>query len=611
MIAWERSSIWPLCTLSAAGPICMCLRLCPAGLVLLAVVHHAPVVAQLPLSVERGSHPYRIENVLIGARDGVWLHARVWMPLDLEAPAPTLLTLTPYTSDTTQRYGRFYASHGFVYVAADVRGRGESEGEWWPLERDGPDGADVIQWITAQPWSDGQVGMLGGSYTGMTQWQTLKEFPEGLITIVPTASVHPGWDFPNPSGIFLSYAARWLAYVEGRALQSNLFGENPYFDEKFVELYESHRPFADLDDLTGLPARVFERWIAHPWYDEHWQRMNPAPEDYARIAVPILTITGHFDGDQPGAMKYYADHMNYGSDTGKAEHYLIIGPWSHAGTRTPQRELGGLTFGENSVVDMEAVHLAWFDWILRGGPKPEFLRDRVAYYVVEANEWKFAPSLEAVAQERRDWYLASDGVASDVFHSGMLADVPPDEPRFDELIYDPLVVLDTASYPAESMVGGGLAFVPGPKVVYHSAPLGEALEVSGYASLELFLELDVPDTDLFAALYEVKADGTTIDLGGSALRVRHRNGVDRSELFPVGSTERVRFEAFMWFSRLVAKGSRLRLVVAPLNGPYRDKNYNSGGNTIEETGAVARTATIRIHHGPDRTSQLSLPVARR
>jgi putative CocE/NonD family hydrolase len=579
-----------------------------SGLLTLPSAH---VQAQFPLNSRPGGQAFRVENVFITARDGVRLHARVWMPTELQGPAPAILTLTPYTSDDGHRFGRFYASHGFVYVNADVRGRGESDGESWPLERDGLDGADIVRWIVGQPWSDGKVGMRGGSYRGMTQWQTLKEQPEGLVTAVPTASVHPGWDYPNPSGIFLSYAARWLAYVEGEASQSNLFGDNDYWNAKYLEIYSGHRPFSELDEIAGLSPRVFERWIAHPWYDEYWRAMNPAPGDYAHIEIPLLTITGYFDGDQPGAMKYYRDHMSHGSGTGKEQHYLIIGPWSHAGTRIPQAELGGLTFGENSVLDMEAVHLAWFDWTLRDGPKPEFLRDRVAYFVMESDEWRFAPSLPEVSPMSKEWFLTSDGPASDVFHSGVLSTATPGGSGVDAFLNDPLETLQDPGETAAATgtyLGAGLAFVPGPKAVYHSPPLEESLTVSGYPTLELYVELDVPDTDLLAGLYEIRGDGTTIFLGQSELRARHRHGVDRSEPVTPGSVELYSFHRFYWFSRTLRAGSRIRLVVTPLNSPERDKNYNSGGNTIEETGADARTATVRIHHGENYPSRLILPV---
>jgi putative CocE/NonD family hydrolase len=256
---------------------------------------------------------------------------------------------------------------------------------------------------------------------------------------------------------------------------------------------------------------------------------------------------------------------------------------------------------------MEAIHLAWFDWTLRGGPKPEFLRDRVAYWVMESEEWRFGPSLEDVAPGRQEWFLDSAGDASDVFHSGTLSPDPRPGDQADNMVYNPLdtsvEVESTGSY-----LEGGLAYSPGPKSVYHSSPFPDSLTVAGYVTAELYVELDVPDTDLLAGLYEIRADGTSLYLGQSELRARHRNGVDRSESVIPGSVERYTFDRFYWFSRTLLPGSRIRLVVTPLDTPDRDKNYNSGGNTIEETGADARTASIRIHHGERYPSRLILPT---
>src|SRR5256885_16563172 len=115
------------------------------------------------------------------------------------------------------------------------------------------------------------------------------------------------------------------------------------------------------------------------------------------MSVPILTITGHYDGDQPGAFTFYKRHMLYGAAEAKANHYLIIGPWDHAGTRTPKAEVGGLKFGQASLLDLNKLHTEWYDWAMKGGAKPEFLKKRVSYYLVGAEEWKYADSLESIS----------------------------------------------------------------------------------------------------------------------------------------------------------------------------------------------------------------------
>src|ERR1700760_1036374 len=108
-------------------------------------------------------------------------------------------------------------------------------------------------------------------------------------------------------------------------------------------------------------------------------------------------------------MAYYREHMKYGNAKSKSRHYLIIGPWDHAGTRTPRKEVGGLTFGDASMLDMNDLHRQWYDWTLKNGSRPEFLKSRVAYYVVGpgAEKWKYADDLEGIATEHRSLYLAS------------------------------------------------------------------------------------------------------------------------------------------------------------------------------------------------------------
>ena len=555
-----------------------------------------------PVSAQEGAQdqaasPILITDIRIPLRDGVRLAARLYRPAALEAPAPVIVTLTPYTSDDAHARARFFAEHGYAYLNVDVRGRGASEGEYWPLAQDGPDGADVVRWAASQPWSDGRVAMRGGSYRGMVQWQTLAEAPDALATAVPTAAVYPGWDYPNPGGIFLSYATQWLAFTQGAASQASLFGDGRYWTERFRTLQDEGRPFADLDEVTGIEPRVFEEWIRHPWFDDYWRAMSPSAADYRRMDLPILTITGHFDGDQPGAMKYYRDHIAAAPPDAAAKHWLLIGPWSHAGTRNPVAELGEMTFGENSVIDMEALHLQWFDHVLRDGARPPLLEDRVTYYLMGADVWRYAPSLDRVSDDERAFFLASpEGDADDVYHSGVLADAPA-AADVDSYVHDPLAERDEVE--------------PAPVLVYHTAPLTEPLDVAGYARLEAWIELDVPDTDIVARIEEIRPDGDRVPLATSELRARHRHGVDRSVLAEPGVVEEYTFDRFYWFARRIPAGSRIRLTIEPLSSPHRQKNYQSGGDPMTETPADARAATVRLHHGPDRPSRLVLPVAAR
>ena len=134
--------------------------------------------------------------------------------------------------------------------------------------------------------------MMGGSYRGMVQWQTLMHNPNSLKAISPAASVGPGIDFPQPKNIFYSFAARWLSYVSGKTRCDKLFNDNDYWNNKLYKLYSEHIPFEKLDEITGSLRKIFQRWLSNPEYDDYWKAMVPEPEDYKRINIPILTTTG-------------------------------------------------------------------------------------------------------------------------------------------------------------------------------------------------------------------------------------------------------------------------------------------------------------------------------
>ncbi len=554
-------------------------------------------------------------GVRIPMRDGVELAATLDRPAGQKEPLPVVFTLTPYIGDTYHPRAMYFARHGYVFALVDVRGRGSSGGTFDPFAQEARDGHDAVEWLARQSWSNGKVAMWGGSYAGYDQWATAKERPPHLATIVPAASAHPGLDFPYTNNVFYPYDMQWLTFTSGQTPNVNLFGESSFWMQKFRELYLAHRPFRELDAIVGNPSPVFQRWLAHPAYDDHWKSMLPTAEQYAAIDLPILTITGHYDGDQPGALRFYRDHLRHASPAARDRHYLIIGPWDHAGTRTPNREVGGLTFGEASVLDLNALHTEWYGWTMKSGAQPKFLEKRVAYYVVGpgAENWKYADTLEEIGAERRTLYLK--GPAGDAFHSGSLAEAKPAGPAEpDRWVYDPLDVrpaeleredvakpLTDQRY-ALNLFGNGL--------VYHSEPFAEAAEVSGQVKLTLWLALDVPDTDLKADLYEILPNGGSVALTSDLLRARYRESREKEALVPPGKVLRYDFNGFTWFSRRVSKGSRLRLVVSCPNSIYTQKNYNSGGTVADETAKDARTAHVVLYHDAEHPSALEVPIVR-
>ena len=586
-----------------------------AGLVITALAF--PLLAQTQAASAQETQEEKgidlIWGLKIPMRDGVQLNATVYKPKEMAEPLPVVLTMTPYISDVFHGSAYWFAQNGYVYVVVDVRGRGNSGGEFEAHSAiDSRDGYDVVEWVARQPWSNGKVAMFGGSYNGSIQWRTLKAFPPHLAAIRPAVGGMPGpWQDNN---IWPSPGMAWLTYTSGVTRNVNLFREWSFWNHKLRERYLEHRPLREMD-IVGNLSTVWQKYLDHPVPDAYWDAMVPTVDDYKRINIPILTITGHYDHRQRGALEYYRRHMAYGTPEGREKHYVIISPSGHNYGRV---EFGGLKFGEASRLEWYKLYKEWYDWTLKDGPKPEFLQKHVAYYVTGpgAEEWKYADSLEAIATEKWTLYLDSEGRANDAFHSGFLSEQEPSQSPPDNYVYDPLDVrpaelereqvedhLTDQRY-ALNLFGNGL--------VYHSEPFPEATEITGSLKFVAWMAMDVPDTDFLVNVYEIRPDGTSIrlTLSGDRMRARYRESLRQEKLVKSGEINRYEFNSFRFFSRRIAKGSRLRLVLRSPNSIYWQKNYNSGGVVAQESGKDARTAHITLYHDAEHPSFLELPVAR-
>src|SRR6267378_6515903 len=386
-------------------------------------------------------------GVKIPLRDKVELNATLYFPKtpDGSAPkTPVVFTLTPYISDSYHARAAYFASHGYVFALVDVRGRGNSAGEFEPFAQEARDGHDVVEWLAKQPFCDGKVAMWGGSYAGFDQWATAKEFPPHLATIVPAAAAHPPLDYPSFQNVGETYDVQWFTFTSGRTGQQNLFADQKFWNTKFLDAYKKHIPFKSLDSFVGNPSVNFQRILKHPVADAYYDAMVPSREQFQKITLPVLTITGQYDGDELGALAFYRDHIANASPEARTKHFLIIGPWNHAGTRTPTAEVGGVKFGSAAIVDLNDLHRQWYSWTMRNGPKPEFLKNQVAYYLLApgnsgANgEWKYDESFETLVANPQSFYPDSKNRdANGVFLSGSLTEKRANEGS-DTFIYDPL-----------------------------------------------------------------------------------------------------------------------------------------------------------------------------
>ncbi len=555
-------------------------------------------------------------GIKVPMRDGINLGATVYKPDAQRVPLPVILDITPYIGDTYHARAKYFSQNGYVYALIDCRGRGSSDGIFDPFMQEAKDGYDLVEWFAKQPYSNGKITMWGGSYSGYNQWATAKEFPPHLATIVPVAAAHPGIDYPAPSNIFQPYFISHLTYISGKTGNGNLFNENAYWQTKYAEMYRDHRPFNELDQIVGNETTMFQTWLLHPTYDAYWKSMNPTANDFRKMTLPVLTITGHYDGDQLGNMTHYKNFMTYASPIARAKMYLIIGPYDHAGTRTPQREVGGIRFGLASLLNMNKLHKEWYDFTMKGGTKPDFLKKQVAYYVMGAEKWKYADHIEDIAGEFRKYYLASGGSAHEVFQSGTLSTTVSEKSETDQIKYDPLNTrtgLDARSQEADlaPMKNQFDAMNLGEEgVIYHSTPFQDTTEVTGVIKLKIYLSADVPDVDLSASLYEITPSGESIFLTSDVMRLRYRESLEYEKLMKPNEVYECNFNTFNFFSRQIQKQSRLRIVVAAINSIVWEKNYCSGGVVAAETAKDARNATITIYHNKKYPSYLEIPVSK-
>jgi hypothetical protein len=552
-------------------------------------------------------------GVMIPMRDGVRLNATLYLPRSHQEQTPAIFTLTPYVGQMWHEFGVYFAAQGYPFLTVDVRGRGNSEGSFRPFIQEAPDGYDVVEWLACQPYCNGQVAMWGGSYAGYDQWATAKEFPPHLATIVPVAAPYVGADMPLQCNIFQPYLMQWLTLVSGRTSQDRLFfNSESYWGATFRDWFESGTPFAELDSFLGNPSAIFQEWISHPRLDDYWDAHNPTRAQYAALSLPILTITGHYDSDQPGALAHYREHVENASTEARKRHYLVIGPWDHFGTRTPRQEFLGLKVGAASLVDLQGLQVQWYEWIMQGGSRPEFLQKNVAYYVMGDERWRYADTLEAVTSHHVTLFLHSETNPTNVFRSGFLRDEAPSRSHFDHYVYDPrdvsLAALESTVDPENRTDQRMVLACGGRHLVYHSDPFPTDREITGFFRLSLWLSIDRPDTDFRVSVHEIDVDGSSLLLSSDLVRARYRESLREENLIATNDPLRYEFERFAFVSRRVKKGNRLRLVVGPLSSIYSEKNYNSGRTVCAESIQEAFPVTVRLFHDPAHPSALQVPI---
>jgi hypothetical protein len=538
------------------------------------------------LIAEDDARRYVIEkDVRVKMPDGGTVCVLIVRPRAASVRLPTLLTFTIYAEANNIDFSaRPSASYGYVGVEGLVRGKGCSPDKTIPYERDASDLAALIDWISAQPWSDGRVGMYGGSYSGGSAWAATKRMPKALKAIDVGASVAPGIDVPMEGNVFWNFLYPWPFYTtDVKGVDDAVYNDSARWKRQDHDWYVSGRAYRDLDKIDGTPNPIFDKWIAHPNYDAYWQSLIPYQKDFARINIPVLQTAGYYYGGPGAAVYYFTEHYKYRS---QAEHYLVIGPYDHPGAQHGTvgllgqdfDALAGYKLDPVALVDLEDLRYEWFDYILKGGPKPALLQDKVNYEVTGANCWKHAPTLAAMTNHKLRFYLSS-------MRSGETYSLTNVKPAKDVFIAQTIDLADRSDVDRVSPGGGvqdkavdtwnGIEFV--------SDPLSETTEMSGLFSGHLDLVSNKKDFDFEIDLYDQTPKGEYVQLAPFWTRASYIGDRSHRQLLMPGRRQRLDFYGNRLMSREFQPGSRLVLVLSVIKERGRQINYGTGRDVSDET----------------------------
>jgi predicted acyl esterase len=541
-------------------------------------------------------------DVAVPTRDGVRLAADVFLPA-ASGRWPTVLIRTPYSRHSPAVRGyRYFVQRGYALVVGDLRGRYGSQGDFGLINQEGADGNDTINWIAAQPWSNGRVAMAGSSYLGLVQWWAAMEGNPHLHAISPMFS---GDD---------EYTDRY--YSEGGALKVGhrllWFAENfppPPGSALPFNSYVSHLPLRTSDAATtGTPLKLWQLALNHPSFDSFWQRQS-VRSAISRVSAPVLSFGGWFDN-------YAESDLDAFARLAKAHKPVEtwIGPWAH----NPGLRFSTLDFGPEADIAIRSKQADWFDrWLKNSMINMQASAEPVLHiFVMGPDIWRKEHEWPLARTHYTPLYLTSDGHANTSSGDGELNWQFRRKSKADTFGYDPRNPVPT--------VGGAVCcdpkvFPPGPLnqsrveqrtdvLVYTSPPLSEEIEVTGPVRTVLYVATSANDSDFTAKLVDVQPDGKPLLVTDGIQRLRYRLSlsnpvfVRRNQAYQISVDTGV--TSYVFGSR-----HRIRLEVASSNFPRFDRNLNSTGPNSDQTKPVK--AKQAVFHEKGFPSAVILPVIAR
>jgi hypothetical protein len=451
--------------------------------------------------------------------------------------------------------------------------------------------------MAAQRWSDGKIGMVGGSYLGIVQWKAAISDNPYLKAISPVVSGGDDYEdrfYSSGGALKLGHRLLWLA----ETLRA------PGFAQPDFQKYVLHLPLRSSDQAaTGQTIEMFQRALDHPAYDAFWKSVSTR-EQLEKVHIPVLAFGGWYDNYAESDLESFRRLRAM-----SREARVVIGPWAH----NTSYSFEGISFGPQAQAAIRRMQLRWFDRWLKQSPPAKDDAPPARIFVMGSNQWQEEREWPPARAREAEWFLESGGKANSLNGDGRLLETRPRRRARDHFVYDPrkpvptrggAVCCDPAIFPWGPM-DQRPAETRDDVLVYTSASLARDMEVIGPVKAVIFVSTTAPDTDFTAKLVDVYPDGRAINLCDGILRLRYRESIEKPRLSVAGVAYRITIDAGVT-ANVFRAGHRLRLEVSSSNFPRFDRNPNTGTRVADEI--KLRVATQTVYHDAQHPSHLLLPV---
>lgn len=542
---------------------------------------------------DRASEVELVRDVFATMRDGVTLGADVYLPRGL-GPAPAIVIRQPYGKRTDDMgmdvVGGFFARKGYACVVQDVRGKFSSGGDFDPGVNEVDDGYDTIEWVVAQEWCAGRVGLWGESYYGITSYAAAISGHPAIACIAPGdigVDRRAAW---FRQGAFLLNTTGYWAIAMDAQEYTDVAGADPYT-----------LPLADLPASVGAEGAFFRELVAHADDGKWWARHGLA-DRLGEVRVPVLSWGGWYDvyvGNQLG------DHARLLALHPDPEHvHLMVGPWDHEGSGEYTDRAVCIQLPPTAQHRWDRYQ-AFFDRYLMGLDNGFGADGPVEVFTLGRNAWRSEPAWPPRDMSPTPLHLREGGRAS--FDPPGAAE-PADGYRYDPA--DPIAATVGGNCWALCTAIGDRRELDGRADIlrFTTEPLAADLELMGPIEARIHASSSAPDTDFTVTLCDVFEDGTVNTIQDGIVRARYRDGLDSPSPIEPGRVYEYAI-SLCATSYVVARGHQLRVDVSSSNFDRFDRNPNTGEPFATATATVP--ADQCIHHDADRPSHVLLPIIAR